>query len=265
MAISCKNLSIFKLRKIDMINAYIKENLPTLDIMLRISDAASFLGVSKGTLRRWDRQKILTPVRTPGNHRRYSLHQLRHVFTSCKEEACKNSEETHILCYARVSSHKQKQKGDLLRQMNTLKEHAFQEGDTKPICIQDVGSGLNPRRSGLQKIFKLVKSGTIAHILVTYTDRLTRFGFPFIQHYCDLFNVSIVELSQPTEKSVQQSLVDDMMTLIACFSGKLYGLRSAKRRKRKSVEALIEKTIHHRLSRATTRAIKQAVARILAI
>jgi putative resolvase len=233
--------------------------------MLRISEAASFLGVSKGTLRRWDQLHILTPVRTPGKHRRYSLHQLRHFFTPFTEESHKISNETHTLCYARVSSHKQKQKGDLLRQMNTLKDTTVKNGENNPICIQDVGSGLNPRRPGLQKLFKLVKSGTITHILITYTDRLTRFGFPFIQHYCDLFNVSIVTLSQPTEKSVQQSLVDDMMALIACFSGKLYGLRSSQRRKRRSMEALIEKTIHQRITQVTTRTITRVVTQILAV
>jgi len=31
------------------------------------------------------------------------------------------------------------------------------------------------------------------------------------------------------EKSVQMELVEDMMSLIASFSGKLYGLRSHKR------------------------------------
>ena len=265
MVISCINVSILNLRKIEMRNVFIGRNLPTVDIMLRISEAASFLGVSKGTLRRWDRSDILIPVRTPGKHRRYSLHQLRQFFTPYREDIHNNSKETHTLCYARVSSHKQKQKGDLLRQMNTLKEQAWSNGDTTPICIQDVGSGLNPRRPGLQKLFKLVKSGNIARILVTYPDRLTRFGFPFIQHYCDLFNVSIMELSQLSEKSVQQSLVDDMMTLIACFSGKLYGLRSAKRRKRKVMDSLIEKAIQHQLSHAITRAITKTVARMMVV
>ncbi len=86
--------------------------------MLRISEAASYLRVSKATLRRWDRLNILKPVRTPGRHRRYSLTKLRYFFAPPKDEAPKNFKEKHLLCYARVSSHKQKQKGDLMRQMN---------------------------------------------------------------------------------------------------------------------------------------------------
>jgi putative resolvase len=234
--------------------------------MLRISEAASYLGVSKATLRRWDRLNILTPVRTPGFHRRYCFDQVRNFFKPSEDKTqTKKAKEKHMLCYARVSGHKQIQKGDLLRQVNTLTNFALNHGDKAPVVIQDVGSGLNPRRSGLQRLFKMVNSGNISHILITYKDRLTRFGFPFIHRYCELFDVSIIELNQPRETSVQQSLVDDMMALIACFSGKLYGLRSAKRRKQKSVEVLIEKTIDQQLSRATTRAINNIVAQILSL
>ena len=34
------------------------------------------------------------------------------------------------------------------------------------------------------------------------------------------------------EKTVQEELVEDMMSLIACFSGKLYGMRSRKAKKK---------------------------------
>lgn len=37
-----------------------------------ISEAAARIGVSVGTLRRWDRDNILTPGRTLGGDRRYT-------------------------------------------------------------------------------------------------------------------------------------------------------------------------------------------------
>lgn len=37
-----------------------------------ISEAAARIGVSVGTLRRWDRENILTPARTLGGDRRYT-------------------------------------------------------------------------------------------------------------------------------------------------------------------------------------------------
>src|SRR3989304_3849480 len=50
------------------------ENLPNRT--LPVSKAASFLGVSAETLRRWDRKGILKPFRTKGGQRRYSLANL---------------------------------------------------------------------------------------------------------------------------------------------------------------------------------------------
>ena len=232
--------------------------------MLRIGEAAAYLGVSKSTLRRWDRNGCLLAQRTPGRHRRYDIHTLDSIFKKIKELCPSKNIHKHILCYARVSGHKQKQKGDLARQMDKLVDEAIKRGDTRPITIMDVGSGLNSHRSGLKKLFRLIMSGTISTILVTFKDRLTRFGFPFIEHFCDLFSVIIIETEQICEISVQQSLVDDMMSLIACFSGKLYGMRSAKRRKKISqlnkIECKIKKTIHL----DNERAIETLITRILA-
>ena len=97
-----------------------------------------------------------------------------------------------------------------------------------PILLKDVGSGLNSSRPGLVKLFRLVREGKVSKIIVSYKDRLTRFGFSYIYEYCRLFGVSIIEIAQKQDKSVQERLVDDMMTLIACFSGKLYGMRPKK-------------------------------------
>src|SRR3972149_6427178 len=51
-------------------------DLPRPNRTLPVSEAASFLGVSAETLRRWDRRGILKPFRTKGGQRRYSLANL---------------------------------------------------------------------------------------------------------------------------------------------------------------------------------------------
>jgi putative resolvase len=231
--------------------------------VLSISKAAVFLGVSPSTLRRWDKKGIVKAFRTIGNHRRYDISSLNSVYANNEEITSQKIKERGCVCYARVSGHKQKQKGDLSRQLTDVKNHAFNLGYNHPICIKDVGSGLNPNRSGLKKLMKLVASGKISEIFVTYQDRLTRFGFPFIIQYCNLFNVHITEISNPTQKSVQQSLVDDMMALIACFSGKLYGMRSGKRRKHNSAKKKEEKRIKDYISKEIETSIKISVNQIL--
>ncbi len=64
---------------------------------------------------------------------------------------------------------------------------------------------------------------------VTYRDRLTRFGFHYLESMFKAHGVEIVVVKdKDKEKSVQEELVEDMMALIAFFSGKLYGMRSKK-------------------------------------
>lgn len=57
--------------------------------------------------------------------------------------------------------------------------------------------------------------------------RLTRFGFHYLESVFREHGVSIVVMKDTDEeKTVQEELVEDMMALIASFSGKLYGIRS---------------------------------------
>ena len=65
-------------------------------------------------------------------------------------------------------------------------------------------------------------------------DRLTRFGFHYLETMFAACGTNIIVVkNENDEKSVQEELVDDMMSLIACFSGKLYGMRSRKTRREK--------------------------------
>ena len=145
-------------------------------------------------------------------------------------EESKTSDQIHpeklMLLNSRVSSHKQKKRGDLERQQQYLEQYCAQEHITNYVHITDTASGLNTKRSGLKRLFKLIKAGKVAQVVITFKDRLTRFGLEYIVQYCALFNVEIIALNNSLGKTVQQELVDDMMSLIACFSGKLYGLRS---------------------------------------
>ncbi|MBA7593031.1 hypothetical protein ES708_35241 [subsurface metagenome] len=200
--------------------------------MFSIGMAAMVIGVCKKTLRRWEKRNLITPMRTPGGHRRYSMDDL--IRAGYIYEDRKNNK--HPLLYSRVSSHNQKKKCDLERQQQYLQQYCEKEQITNYIHITDTASGLNTKRSGLRKLFKLIKSGKIARIIITFKDRLTRFGFEYIVQYCSIFNVSILILKNSLEKSVQQELVDNMMSLIACFSGKLYGLRSRQSRAKKKLE-----------------------------
>lgn len=72
----------------------------------------------------------------------------------------------------------------------------------------------------------------VRNVYITYKDRLTRFGYHYLETMFLAHDVNIIVVKdEKLDKSVQEELVEDMMTLIASFSGKLYGMRSKKNKK----------------------------------
>lgn len=134
-----------------------------------------------------------------------------------------NADKIDIV-YARVSSHQQKENGDLDRQAVSILEAI--DDLNNPMVIKDVGSGLNDKRKGLLTLLDKVASGGVSRVCITYKDRLTRFGFNYLEKYCSSHGAKIVLIGQEQPKSAQEELVHDMTSLMASFSGKLYDMRS---------------------------------------
>ena len=133
-----------------------------------------------------------------------------------------------VALYGRVSSHGQKDNGDLDRQLDQLTDYAHDRGWSVENTYTDVGSGLNEDRRGLDSLLDDTQEADYGRILVTYEDRLTRFGFSYLERYFDCYGVTITVIEDETDKSAQEELVDDLIKLVASFSGKLYGMRSSK-------------------------------------
>lgn len=129
--------------------------------------------------------------------------------------------------YARVSTHKQANRGDLDRQVEKVKLFAINENVQNLIVKTDIGSGLNDNRKGLTSLIDMIQQGKVNRVYVLYKDRLTRFGYRYLEKICEFHGVSIVVVSNETEtKSQTEELAEDIIALIHSFSGKLYGLRS---------------------------------------
>jgi predicted site-specific integrase-resolvase len=69
---------------------------------ISIGKAAQELGVTRKTLRRWEKAGKIVSERTQKGHRRYNLTKLLGVTSK------KNLAEKRTIAYARVSSHDQK-------------------------------------------------------------------------------------------------------------------------------------------------------------
>lgn len=197
--------------------------------LLTLKQASEFLNVSKETLRRWDKSSKLIPVTTVGGHRRYQQEVLDEYIGIIKSTV----ETSEIIAtYSRVSSHEQKQKGDLDRQSQRLSEYCAKKKLNVGYIIKDVGSGLSDTRNGFVKLTNLVIDKKVNKVIIEHKDRLTRFQFNFIEKMFSSYGVEIIHIEK-NDTSEQEDLVTDMVSIIASFSGRLYGKRSAERRKTK--------------------------------
>lgn len=200
-----------------------------------VGEVAKLLGVHVKTVQVWDRTGVLPFSRTHTNRRILPKDKIIELLDSRGLLYKDEKDNRRDVIYARVSSHEQKTKGDLDRQIMFLINSV---DDLKnPLVLSEVGSGLNDKRKKLLQLIDLIFKKEVDRIFVTYRDRLTRFGFNYLEAICKKQGVSIIVVKDITkEKSIQEELTEDMMALIASFSGKLYGLRSQEAKALKKIE-----------------------------
>ena len=81
------------------------------------------------------------------------------------------------------------------------------------------------------KLFNYVVNKKIDVVVVTYKDRLTRFGFEYLEYFFNQFDVKIEVVYGEEPKDAYQELVEDLLAIITSFAGKLYGMRSHRKKK----------------------------------
>lgn len=184
-----------------------------------IGEVAAFLNINVKTIQRWDREGIFKCERTHTNRRVINRDNLIEVLNNRGMLFNDINNSKVDLIYARVSSHEQKAKGDLDRQVSFLVQSV--QDLKNPTILAEVGSGLNNKREKLHQLLDMVLHGKVDRIFVTYRDRLTRFGFYYLEKVCSYHNVKIIVVKDASEEeSVQEELAKDMLALIASFSGK---------------------------------------------
>jgi putative resolvase len=193
-----------------------------------IAEFAHLAGVSVKTLQRWDREGKLKPVaRTPGNRRLYTQEQMNRLLNRMPKR------ERVVVAYLRVSS--QAQKPDLANQKAALEQFCIASGMAVDEWISEVGGGLNFRRPKFSEIVDRVIRGELSTLVIAHKDRLARFGFELLAHLCETHDCQIVVLN--TESlSPEQEMVQDLMTIIHCFSSRLYGLRNYRKAVQKALQ-----------------------------
>jgi putative resolvase len=93
--------------------------------------------------------------------------------------------------------------------------------------LVEVGSGLNYNRKKFNQLMEEVEMGEISKVIVAHKDRLMRFGFEWFESFAKRHGTKIEVMNQES-LSPEAEMTKDLLSIIHCFSSRLYGLRKYK-------------------------------------
>ena len=137
----------------------------------------------------------------------------------------------YVVCYARVSSLENKK--NLESQTERLVAYCNAKGYQVKEVIKECASGLNDKRP---KLMKLLQHPKLTKIVVEHHDRLTRFGFNYIELFMKSKDCQIEVINESAND--KEDLMKDFVSLVTCFTARLYGLRRSRRKTEKLIATL---------------------------
>lgn len=136
-----------------------------------------------------------------------------------------------VICYARVSS--SENRDNLDRQAERLVAYANAKGYKVKEIVKECGSGLNDSRRGLLRVLNRPE---VTRIIVEHKDRLTRFGFVYLEQWMKSRGCSIEVINEAAND--KDDLMQDFVSLVTSFTARLYGIRRSRRRTEKLIKDL---------------------------
>ena len=186
----------------------------------KLNEFSRLIGRSVKTLQRWDVEGTLIAHRNPKD-RRYYTHDQYLKYIGVKADDTKK-----IIVYSRVSSANQKQ--DLASQKKALEKYCEAHGYCVDTWMSEIGSGLNYNRKQFNKLLEDIELGQISKVIIAHKDRLVRFGFEWFESFAKRHGTKIEVMNQES-LSPEEEMTKDLLSIIHCFSSRLYGLRKYKK------------------------------------
>lgn len=136
-----------------------------------------------------------------------------------------------VAIYTRVSA--TENKGNLDGQAKRLTDYCAAKGYPITHIVKEIGSGVNDARP---KLLKLITDPTITLIVVEHKDRLTRFGFNYIEQLLKMQGrkIEVINLAE----NGKEDLVQDFVSIVTSFCARLYGQRRSKRKTERIIAEL---------------------------
>ena len=138
------------------------------------------------------------------------------------------------MAYCRVSS--AAQRPDLRNQRRVLEEFVAARGLADVEFVEEIGGGLNFQRKRFLALMDEIGGRQIKTLVIAHRDRLARFGYEWFEHFAKSNGCEILVLNQE-RLSPEEEMVQDLMTIVHCFSSRLYGLRNYKKKLQEALDA----------------------------
>lgn len=136
-----------------------------------------------------------------------------------------------IAVYTRVSA--AENKDNLEGQAKRLTDYCAAKGYRITAVVKEIGSGVNDTRP---KLLKLLTDPTVGLIVVEHKDRLTRFGFNYIEQLLAMQGRQIEVINQA--ENGKEDLIQDFVSIVTSFCARLYGQRRSKRKTERIIAEL---------------------------
>jgi len=181
---------------------------------MKLSEYAKKLGITYQTA--WN---LFSKNQIPG------AYQLKTGTIIVPEEIKKEDVDKKIVIYCRVSN--QSRKKELQYQIDRCLEFCHNKGYEVYKVYKEVASGMNDKR---KELFKMIDSCPDI-IVIEHKDRLTRFGFNYIENLLKKIDCQIIVINRDYED--EKDLIKDLISIITSFCCRLYGLRRGKNKSNK--------------------------------
>ncbi len=203
-----------------------------MEKLYKLSEFARIVGVARITVVKWIKE---------GKVRAVNIHGRWYIPESELERLVKGfyAGVKRVAIYARVSGNTQKD--DLERQIASLEDYVRKHfPQAEYVIVKDIASGLKEDRRGLKKLLEMARKKQIDAIVVAYKDRMTRFGFMYLEELFRAYGVRVIVAFHEESKDYYQELVEDLIAIVTSFAGRIYGKRS---RKYKKVVKAVEQAV----------------------
>lgn len=148
------------------------------------------------------------------------------------EENTEEKSNGKCIAYCRVSNHSRK--AELEYQVARCAEFCAARGLVLEKVFKEVASGLNDNR---REFWKALDSKP-STLIVEHKDRLTRFGFNYLERLLKERGCELIVINRDTEDKAD--ILKDLASVVYSFCAKLYGMRRAQNKARKAQKIIQE-------------------------